>query len=98
MQISIIGIALVMAFGCVPILAQTKGKGKALLGFSILDLTVMGQFPVGSSSVPNRQQARRDLSISAYVGLTWAGDNSRLLVDFAFFHHEFNILKQLDVF
>lgn len=29
MQISIIGIALVMAFGCVPFLAQTKGKGKA---------------------------------------------------------------------
>jgi hypothetical protein len=44
MQISIIGIALVMAFGCVPFLAQTKGKGKALLGFSILDLTAVAGY------------------------------------------------------
>jgi hypothetical protein len=44
MQISIIGIALVMASGCVLFLAQTKGKGKALLGFSILDLTVVAGY------------------------------------------------------
>ena len=36
--------------------------------------------------------------LSLVTALTRARDDSRLLVDLAFFHHELNILEQLDVF
>jgi hypothetical protein len=44
MQILIIGIALLMAFGCILLLARTTGKGKALLAFSAVDLILVAGY------------------------------------------------------
>jgi hypothetical protein len=46
MQVLIIGIALVMAFGCILLLVQTRGEGKALLGFSIVDLIFVAGYEI----------------------------------------------------
>ena len=46
MQILIIGIALGMAFGCILVLVQTRGEGRALLSFSIVDFIFVAGYEI----------------------------------------------------
>jgi hypothetical protein len=46
MQILIIGIALVVAFVYMFLLVQTRGEGKALLGFSVVDLIFVAGYEI----------------------------------------------------